>query len=114
MQRLEVSDAVRPLQWLLGVKGLNLIQIDQYKLVRHFSRKMCDRGGSSIYWKKGIRTKKLNCFKRIGAEKECEISVIELVDYGYSIVCIYRSPDSKFFTSFKTLELTIQIAQAER
>ena len=49
MQRLEVSDAVRPLQWLLGVKGLNLIQIDQYKLVRHFSRKMCDRGGSSIY-----------------------------------------------------------------
>jgi len=64
--------------------------------------------------KKGIRTKKLNWFKGIGAEKEFEMSVIELGDFGYIIACIYRSPDSKFWTFFKTLELTIQIEQAKR
>ena len=42
----------------------------------------------------------LNCFKGISVEKECEMSVTELVDYGYIIVCIYRSPDSKFWTFF--------------
>ena len=93
---------------------LNLIQIDQYKLVSHFSRNMYDHGGSCIYVKKGIRTKELNCFKGIGAEKEFEMSVIELVDYGCIIVCIYRSPDSNFWTFFKTLELTIQIAKVKR
>jgi len=52
---------------------------------------MYDHGGSCIYVKKSIRTKERNCFKGIGVEKEFEISVIELVDYGYIIVCIYRS-----------------------
>jgi len=50
--------------------------------------------------KKGIMTKELNCFKGISAEKEFEMSVIELVDYGYIIVYIYRSPDNKLWTFF--------------
>jgi len=79
---------------------LNLIQIDQCKLQSYFSRKTSDHGGFCIYVKKGIRTKELNCFKGIGAEKEYEMSVIELVDYGNIIVCIYRSPNSKFWTFF--------------
>ena len=33
---------------------LNLIQIDQYKLVGHFSRKMNDHGGSCICVNKDI------------------------------------------------------------
>jgi len=53
-----------------------------------------------IYVEKGIRTKELNCFKGINAEKEREMSVIELVDYGCLIVFIYRSPDSNFWTVF--------------
>jgi hypothetical protein len=69
---------------------LNLIQIDRYKLGSHFSRKKYDHGGSCIYIrKKGIRTKDLNCFKGNNVEKESEMSVTELVDFGYIIVCIY-------------------------
>ena len=49
---------------------------------------MSDNGGSCIYVIKGIRTKELNCFKRICVEKEFEMFVIELVDYGYITVCI--------------------------
>lgn len=63
--------------------------------------------------KKGIRTKELNCFTGISVEKEFEMSVTELVDFGFIIVCIYRPPDSNFWTFFKTLELTIQIAQSK-
>jgi len=94
---------------------LNLIQTDQYKLISHFSRKMYDHDRSCTYSyvKKGISTKELNCFKGISGEKEFEMSVIELVDYEYITVCIYRSPDSKFWTFFNTLELTIQIEQAK-
>jgi hypothetical protein len=33
-------------------------------------------------------------------EKEFEMPVTELVDHGYVIVCIYRSPDSKFWIYF--------------
>jgi len=90
---------------------LNLIQIEQYKLVSEFSRKMYDHGGSCIYVKKGIRTKELNCFTDISVEKEFEMSATELVDFGFIIVCIYRPPDSNFWTFLKILESTIQIAQ---
>jgi len=75
---------------------LILIHLDRYKLVSHFSREMNDHGGSCICVKKGIRTKELNCFKVISAEKKFEMSVIELVDYG----CVYRSPDNKVQTFF--------------
>jgi len=42
------------------------------------------------------------------------MSVRELVDYGFIIVCIYTSPDSNFCTFFKTLELIIQKIQSKR
>jgi hypothetical protein len=41
---------------------LELVQIDQYKLVSYFSRKNYDHGGSCIYVEKRICTKELNCF----------------------------------------------------
>ena len=36
----------------------------------------------------------------------------ELVDYGYIIVCMYRSPDGNFCVIWKTLELIIQKVQS--
>jgi len=38
-------------------------------------------------------------------QKDFEMSVTELVDYGYIIVCIYRSPDSNLWIFLKDLEL---------
>jgi hypothetical protein len=75
---------------------LTTIQIDQYKLVSHFGRKIYKHGGSCIYVKKSILTKDMNCFRNIGAYKDFEMSVVEVVTYGYIIVCIYRSPDGDF------------------
>jgi hypothetical protein len=72
---------------------LKLIQIDQYKLVSYLSRKNYNHGGSCVYVKKAsLLSSKL--FQGISVEKDFEMSITELVDYGYIIVCIYRSPDS--------------------
>jgi len=51
--------------------------------------------------KKTICTKDLNCSQDISVQKDFEVSMTELVDYGYIIVCIYRSPDSNFLIFFK-------------
>jgi hypothetical protein len=58
--------------------------------------------------KKSIFTKDLNCFLDISVEKDFEMSMTELVDYGYIIVCIYRSPDSNLRIFLRNLELIIQ------
>jgi hypothetical protein len=87
---------------------LKLIQIEQYKLVSYFSRKNYGHGGSCLYVKKRICTKELNCIQGISMEKDSEMSAIELVDYGYIIICLYRSPDSNFWIFIKNLELIIQ------
>jgi hypothetical protein len=52
---------------------------------------------------KRICTKELNCFQGIGIEKDFEMSATELVDYGYIIVRIYRSPDSNLWIFLKVL-----------
>ena len=76
---------------------LKLIHIDQYKLVSYFSKKNYNHGGSCICVKKSTFTKDLNCFQDISVEWDFEMSVTELVDYGYIIVCIYRTPNSNFW-----------------
>ncbi|MDR2880066.1 MAG: endonuclease/exonuclease/phosphatase family protein [Fusobacteriales bacterium] len=93
---------------------LNLIHIDQYKLVSYFSRKKHEHGGSCIYVKEGIRTKEINYFNNLNEEKEFEMSVTELIDYGFIVLCIYRSPDSDFQIFVKKLELVMQKTQLKK
>ena len=88
---------------------LKLIHLDQYKLVIYFSRKNHNHGVSCTYVKKkkNVCTKDLNCSQDISVEKDSEVSMTELVDYGYIIVCIYRSTDGNFWIFLKNLELII-------
>ena len=44
-------------------------------------------------------------------EKNFEISMTEVVDYGHIIVCIYRSPDSNLRIFLKYLESVLQKIQ---
>jgi len=57
---------------------------------------------------KNICTKELNCSPVISVEKDCEVSMIELVDCGYIIVCVYRSTGGNFWTFLKNLEQIVQ------
>ena len=90
---------------------LNLMQIEQYKLVSHFSRKKYNHGGSCIYVKKSICTKEVSCLQGISVEKDFEMSMTEVVDYGHIIVCIYRSPDSNLRIFLKYLKSVLQKIQ---
>jgi hypothetical protein len=63
-------------------------------------------------WKKRICTKDLNCFQDISEENDFEVSMKELVDCGYIIVCIYSSHDSNFWIFLKNLELIMQKIQS--
>jgi hypothetical protein len=47
-------------------------------------------------------------------EKDFEMSVSEILTYGYIIVCIYRSPDGNFRVFLKNLEHVIQKIQCKR
>ena len=93
---------------------LNLIHIDQYKLVNYFNRKKSEHGGSCIYVKNGIKTKELNYFKDLSEEKEFEMSATELVDYEFIILCIYRPPNSNFQNFLKILESIMQKIQSKK
>jgi len=68
---------------LLKEAYLKIIHLGQYKLVSCFSRKSHNHGGSCIYVKRNICTKGLNCCQDISVEKDFEVSMTELVDYGY-------------------------------
>ena len=103
--------------------GLFEINLDQYKLMSYFSRKNQNHGGSCIYAiyiyikerkkeRKKFCTKDLNCSQNICVEKDFEVSITELVDYRYIIVCVYRSPDGNFWIFLKKLELIIQKIQS--
>jgi len=63
-------------------------------------------------WGEGGSTKDLNCSQDINVEKDFEVSMTELVDYVYVIVCIYSSPDSNFVIFSKNLELIKQKIQS--
>jgi len=69
-------------------------------------------GGGGGGGGRGECTKDLNGSQDIRVEKDFEVPMTELVDYGYIIVCIYRAPDSKFWVFLKNLELIIQKIQS--
>jgi hypothetical protein len=62
--------------------------------------------------KKSCTKKNLNNFQDVSVEKGFEVSITEFVDCGYIIVCIYRSPDGKFWIFLKYLELIMQTVQS--
>ena len=92
---------------------VKLIQLDQYKLVSYYGRKTSNHGGSCIYVKRSISTKDLNS-QDINVERDFEVSMTELINFGYIIVCIYRSPDGNFWIFLKNLELIIQKIQSKK
>jgi len=51
-----------------------------------------------MYLCKKIQTPEVNYFQGISKEKDFEITVIELLEYKFIAVCIYRSPEGDIHT----------------
>ena len=77
----------------LGENQLSSVYIDQFKLVSSFSRSSRTGGGSSILVRNILQTNNVNYITELGSEDNFELSAVELIDFNFTIVCIYRSPN---------------------
>jgi hypothetical protein len=59
-------------QWLLEDQ-MNVISIDQFRLVSKFCRGNCASGGSCIFTRNTIQTKQVNYLSGLGGEKTFEL-----------------------------------------
>jgi hypothetical protein len=79
--------------WLLEDQ-MNVINIDQFRLVSKFCRRNSTSGGSCLFTRNTIQTKEVNYLSGLGREKIFEMSAAELSDLSTILACIYRPPDS--------------------
>jgi len=93
---------------------LSSVHIDQFKLVSSFNRPTRTGRGSSIFVKNFICTKDVDYLKGSGSENTFELSAIELIDFNFILVCIYRSPDGNFDEFLNKLESVICKVQSRR
>jgi hypothetical protein len=94
----------------LSSDHINIVNIDQFKLVSSFNRNNWG-GGSCIFVRKFLQTKQINYLYGIGLEKSFELSAFELLDLKIVIVHICRSADGNFNEFLHKLELVINRIQ---
>jgi hypothetical protein len=92
--------------WLLEDQ-MNVINIDQFRLVSKFCRGNSTSGVSCIFTRNTIQTKAVDYLSCLDSEKTFELSVTELSDLGTILACIYRSPDSDFDRFLSKLQILI-------
>ena len=88
VDKLDINILCFTEHWLLDDQ-LNIINIDQFKLVGKFCRNSSTSGGSCTFTKNSIRTTEVNYFKSLGKNKVFEVSAVELSDFNAILACIY-------------------------
>jgi len=86
---------------------MNVLNLDQFKLVSKFCRSSSASGCSCIFTKNTLQTKEINYLSSLGSVKVFEVSAVELADFDIILACIYRSPDSDFYEFVGKLETLI-------
>jgi hypothetical protein len=69
---------------------MRVLNIVHFKLVSIFSS---NHGGPCIFVWKVCQNKKINYLKGIGSKKRFEMTVVELLDFKFTLVWTYRSPE---------------------
>jgi len=82
---------------LLMENQTKVLNTDHFKLVSNFSRFSINHGESCNFVAKDRRTKKVNYLKGIGSEKVFEMSAAQLLDFKFTLTCMYRSHDGDFY-----------------
>jgi hypothetical protein len=66
-------------------KQMRVLSIFHFKLVSNFSVFNSNHGGSCIFVRKGWQNKEINYLKGIGSEKRFEMTVVELLDFKFTL-----------------------------
>jgi hypothetical protein len=83
---------------------LDLLKINNFKLVSKFCRKDFKNGGSCIYINKELNAREITFLNDLCSEKYFELSIVELVEFKWLLICIYRSPHSEVRIFLEKLE----------
>jgi exonuclease III len=73
---------------------INIAEINKFKLGNRVCRKDAKNGGSCIFIRGELNTKEVTYLKVLCAEKDFELSAVELIDLNCLLICIYRSPST--------------------
>jgi hypothetical protein len=73
--------------WLAEDQLVSL-EIYKFKLVSKFCRNMCKKGGSCIFVNNELSTRKVTFLNDLCCEKHFEISVVEIVEFKWLLICI--------------------------
>jgi len=92
---------------LLMENRTRVLNTDHFKLVSNFSRFSSNHGRSRTFVGKNWRTKEVSYFKRIGSEKVFEMSIVQLLDFKFTLACMYRSQDGDFYEFLEKPESVI-------
>ena len=85
---------------LVNGKTNESVKYCSVKLVSNFSIFSSNHGGSCIFVWKSWQNKEINYLNGIGSEKVFETTVIELLDFKFTLAWTYRSPDGGFWDFF--------------
>jgi len=67
---------------------MDVLNIDQFRLVKNFSRSHSTSRGSHIFERNNIKTNEVNYLRGLAKEKTFKMSAVELTDIGSTLACI--------------------------
>jgi hypothetical protein len=91
----------------LSEDQLILLEINNFKLVSKFCRKDFKNGGSCIFVKKELNVREIVFLNDLCCEKNFELSAVEIVDFKWLLICIYRSSHSDVCIFLDKLETLV-------
>jgi hypothetical protein len=91
--------------WLME-KQMRVLNIVNFKLVSNFSMFSSNHGGSWFFVWKVWQNKEINYLKGIGSKIRLEMTVVELLDFKFTLAWAYRSPDGGFCDFFEKVVIS--------
>jgi hypothetical protein len=92
---------------------MTVLNTDHFKLMSNFCTLSSSHGGSCTFVRKDWRTKEVKNCKRIQSWKGFEMTIVDLLDFKFTLTCTYGSLDGDFYDFLKKLVSVICKVQSK-
>lgn len=86
---------------------VDILQLDGFKNIANFCRKLKERGGVAIYAKNTVDCRELNWVAEMSVESHFECCGITICEVNYIIICVYRAPNSNLDIFLVNMEMLL-------